>query len=212
MKIELNTDLLPVLSVGMYESILSIDNLIEREFDGGEYTDEERECMTDSIDMAVYKNAVKKFAMESMKEFFRDICFGKEGYVIELLDGKIWSPRYYNYKTDTLDYTVEISEFVLGKIIVDAIRNDKFWAWADQRYRSYDGHICFMPRDKVEFMKLVLAGEYDRVVAAYLTYIGFIYGCDYTYDIYENLSEYGLGKFLNDEKAQAVLTAAYERS
>ena len=216
MRIELNTNLLPVISVGMYESSLSIDVMFDDDFhrlsSSKTLTEGEKNRFYVLLSNDAYEIVVEKYATEALKCFFEDMR-EQEGLDIQLLDGaKIYNPKEYNFRTDELDFAIEMDDVVFEEIVNRALGNDEFWKWAKKRYRSYDGFICFMPDSKDEFLWYLERGQYDKIVASYLTFVGeTVYNCKgefgYTYLIYENLKNHGLIEFI-DEEARGILQRA----
>ena len=218
MRIKLNTDLLPVVSVGMYESSLSMDSMFDEEFcrmhSSESLTEDEKKRFYIIVDSNEYADVVEKYGLEALGDFFRDIR-EHEGLDITLADeeAELYSPKEYNFRTDELEFTIELSEATFGKIISLALENDEFWKWAKKRYRSYDGFICFMPNNRSEFIRQLGEGQLDRIVASYLTFLGeTAYDCNgefgYTYSIYEKIkTNHVFEEFINEE-AQSILQRA----
>ena len=218
-RIGMNTNLLPVVSIGMYESVLSPKSVFSDEFSRVQLSESlseaEKSRIFDDFDFDAYEGLVGKYAKKELEAFFGGIRESR-GYDIRMAgETGVYSPRQYNYGTDELDFTISLDRLCLSQIAADALADEKFWAWAGRRYRSYDGYICFMPCTRREYVEQLLEGQYDRTVAAYLTYIGVKeFNCcgefGYTYCVYENMKGHGLPEFL-DEEARGILNRVLEK-
>jgi len=178
MKIKLNTNLCPIINVAMYNSCLSLDSRLA----GTDYnmkhsentTQEERDyyCANDGCDIDRYKKDIADIAIEHIKAFFDDIR-----HIIDVKVGNdmsIWSPRWYNFANDELDFEIEIEQPVVDKIIADVQDNDKFFQWARDEYHSYDGFISFMPYWCDEYMdaiKNMNSQDFDRALSMYFMWL-----------------------------------------
>ena len=130
-----------------------------------------------------------------------------------MLDGAyIYSPMWYNYETDALDFKVEIDESEFEKIYNAVKDDDDFFEWAN-RYKSYPGFISSMPRKKELYLKAVQGKDLERSLAMYLTYIGEREGLlddSYQEDLEESIScNYSLAEFLTDKKCLDLMEKVY---
>lgn len=221
MKLNLDTSIARILSVGMYETLLDTRCLFdsqENEILESEYlTQEEKDYFANALswkfDDKKYTELVKECAIECLEEYFDSI---KDIIKVKLTgDSKIVSPREYNFYTDELHFSIEIDPEEINKIF-DSVINDKaFWKWAEQ-YKSCDGFISFMPWQKQDYIDALQGQDITRAVAMYLTYIYEKENnfekveFDYTYSIFEKISEnHFLSEFINDEKAQEIMNRVY---
>lgn len=181
MKIKLNTNLCPIVNVGMYDSYISLgsrledtdynversDNITEEEKN---YYYENGDCDTER-----YKKDVAEIAIKHIKVFFDDI---RHIISVKVCDeANIDSPRWYNYRTDELDFEIEIEDSEINKIIEavqDVEAGTGFFEWAYDTYKSYDGFISFMPYRKDEFMEGIQdpnSSDFDRALAMYFIWL-----------------------------------------
>lgn len=218
MKISMNTSILPIVNVGMYQSTLAPDfvfsewlcapDLLEQ------LTDEEKDYCEEAscyhFDKDAYDRVVAKYAIELVAEFLG--CIAPLIQVSLVNGATINSPSYYNYRTDRLDFDVSIDETELNKIISMVEKDHVFFSWLRNTYRSYPGYICLMPSTKEEFTKAISGKDIERAVAAYLM---FLFDQSITnnfkesnpqYRLYERVSiDHGIDEFIDDEKFHAIM-------
>ena len=224
MKLTLNTNLLPIVDVGMYESFLSPSHVFGDWLSApGVFeamTHEEIEyCETISsecFNTQAYKKLVAKYALEVVVDFFKNI-----NDVVKVTlhsDAQIHSPKYYNFNTDVLDFEIEIEEYEIQKIKDTVKGNQIFIKWLKETYKSYPGFICFMPRTEETFKKDIEGKDIDRALAAYFTFLLRIYlGCSgkeefgNEYKLYERISsDHAIGEFVEDERFHEIMNRVHE--
>lgn len=162
MILELGTQLVKFINVGMYESDISPENTINDEsfdwdnFDAEKYTEFIFECAREIFDNH-YLPHIKSIGLNI-----------ESGEAI-----RIQSPKFYNYGSDELYFDIE-----LGTTLKEAWENyrttidegdlDRFMRTS---FQSYDGFISFMPGNIEELMELIENGEDDeRAIAVLLSY------------------------------------------
>jgi len=218
-KIDLDTDILPIVDVGMYETILSIDNMFD-ETDSVVYEASniskndkiyyEAHCNTN---IEKYKNIITEYALNCIKDFF-NVHMNKEGWDVKVLDKAwIWSPQYYNYNSDRLEFSIEIDDKEFAKLCDTALGDKKFLKWAYEQYKSYDGFMCLFPQTKDEFIQSICKKDYYKIVSAWFSYLGgyFIGKYGYIYDICEDIGcNYSYYDFLEDDKSKQIWLDAYD--
>jgi len=220
MKLTLNTNICPIISVGMYATTLSpdsmftdwkskyINSLSEAEI---EYVDK---ASNDFFNLGKYKEVISSYAMEAIGDFFHDIS----GIVdIKLCkECEIYSPKHYNYDTDELSFDIEIEDSEISIITNAADADENFFIWAKSRYKPYDGFISFMPYSRTEFAKAIKGKDIERAVAMYLVYIldrDFIkhgdcveYPNEYQYKMEERFAlNHEIGEFIDDTKFHEII-------
>ena len=180
MKLRLNTSICPIVDVGMYGSFLDPQHIFE--FDEYEIyrcdtlTEEEKEYCSNSIymnfDTAAYKQTVAIYATEVIEDLFNDIRGTIE---ISLCEGaSIYSPKFYNFDTDQLEFDVEISSSEIIKIIVrlgDEQFSEKFFGWARENYKSHSGFYSFMPCEPDGYTVAIEGQDLERALSMYLSYL-----------------------------------------
>ena len=127
----LDTSNTPILDVGLYYSFLyeimpSVADQPER---FKEFEDCVKECAEPILDELVRKTP--NFEVVSV--------------------GTYYHPRYYNYETDSLEFTVKYTGDELGTVIEEYSNNQDFIDFL-QNYKSYDGFISFYADNKEDFV------------------------------------------------------------
>ena len=222
MRVALNTNLLPIVNVGMYESLLSPSNIFDDWLPSSGITESMTEEEINYCDNALwyhfnsdaYKKLVANYAMAFVVDFFQKI----ESFAsVTLCDGaKIYSPKEYNFHSDTLDFEIEISESEIQKIKITTKDNQDFFAWLNNTYRSYSGFICFMPNSKESFAEDIGGSDIERGLAAYFTFLLRKHlGCSgeeefgAEYSLYEKISSnHGIEEFIEDERFHDIIGKA----
>lgn len=105
MKVLLNSNLFPIISVGMYGTFLAPDSMfdgymIDQDYKDG-YINYNSEYFWDKFDNRAYEKHIEKLAQNHIDG--KHECNGIE---IIIKAGEIYSPREYNFATDNIDLTV----------------------------------------------------------------------------------------------------------
>jgi hypothetical protein len=139
--IKTNSNLFSLINVGMYDSFLSPYNMIDdynlqEDFEAG-YTNLTVDEYWDRFDNTKYVKHIEKLA----SEFFdgEQIC---NDFNIKVKTGVIYSPRFYNYDTDNIDFEVRFNY----KDMLNYINSnkDEFIIFLKDNYSSYDGFYSFV--------------------------------------------------------------------
>ena len=224
MKVELNTCLLPIIDVGMYESILSPDTVFGdwlstpglMDVMTKDEIDYCKEAPNQYFNIDAYKKLVATYAMEFISAFFKDIrdvvkvTVGSNAYID--------SPPYYNYRSDMLCFEIVISKAKIAKIKRAARTTPGFHTWLRETYKSRPGYICAMPSTIECFIKGIAGHDIDRALAAYFTFllrtkVGYAGNEEFgnEYKLYEQISSnHAIDEFISDERFQAIMFKAYE--
>lgn len=157
--IDMTTDILPILDIGMYETNISPDDIME------EYLDDYKKCVVDK-------------ALNKINEIL------SEDSIVELIGkceatmGQIISPRFYNYTNDFLEFLIELKDSTkLMNTVHDILRTEKeeFFKWCERNHGSYDGFVSFAPTEEKRFMEYLELNHEDfnfsRAIALVLDYI-----------------------------------------
>lgn len=133
MKLEMSTEFLHLIEPGMYGTEL-----------GEALYEVKDEYIKD------FKNAVVDYGIDKINEIL------SEGSIVNLFgkckaeNGKLSSPRFYNYENDSIEF-----DLIVPDEVIEQIRNekydDKFFKWIKENYGSYDGFISFFPYSKEKF-------------------------------------------------------------
>jgi|GEM_PF-1993574 len=214
MKLNINTGIMHVISVGMHETQLDPRHVFEKDEDKIKFciaiTDEEKNYLLNApFNVDVYKKVVAKYAMHALKDLFEDLN-NRVGIRINLCEGgSITSPKEYNFRTDELDFTIEIEKSELDKVLPNVTGNEKFWTWAERNYRSRSGFWSFMPWSEDEFIEAIQGKDIERAISMYMTFVfmqsgGYSFN-PYEYSIFEAVSgNYGYVDFIDDVKALEI--------
>ena len=149
MKLEMSTEFLHLIEPGMYGTEL------------GEVLYEVKEEYIKD-----FKNAVVDYGIDKINEILYECSmvnlFGK----CKAENGKLSSPRFYNYENDSIEF-----DLIVPDEVIEQIRNEKyddeFFKWTKENYGSYDGFISFFPYSKEKFEDATKTNDLDlsRVVA-----------------------------------------------
>jgi|SRR3990172_3255987 len=162
MKYTLNTNLIPLFR-GTYNTEWDV---CETDDEGNEQEVEYdfKELMA-SIAQAYQKN--EAYILSELNcPFIRSIHF----------TGGTYSPREYNFRTDELDFTVDIDEKKL-RISMEALRDNPDFAdfakFLRDNYTSYDGFWSFTPNNFKNLYEAITkhGDEHDQALSAIITYL-----------------------------------------
>lgn len=140
MKALLNSNLLPIISVGMYCSRLDPEHMFDSYFidqDKEEgYIEFSSEEFWSNFDNNAYVSAIERLAKSHI-----DGEYQHEGITVKIKAGALYSPKYYNYETDQIDLAVNFPKVKLAKFIEK--NRVEFDAFIKKHYSSYDGFMSF---------------------------------------------------------------------
>lgn len=189
MKANLNTNLFPIINVGMYYSCISpeivfdsynIDDDFENDF--SEYNADQ---FWDNFDFDKYKTKIQELAADFLTYEIDD----NNGNEIKIEAGELYSPKYYNFDTDNIELTVEFDKFKL----LDAIKKDvnAFDTFLKENYSSYDGFCSFTANNFDEWY-IDYKDEKETAIGALLTYLfkDSDYQESFNLYVYENIGFY----------------------
>lgn len=125
MKFEVSNNLIPVIYVGSY----------------GEPVYEEFVCDGEDI-----KNSILENAPEFLEERIREVCPSAQ-----FSDYSVYMPRAYNFETDTLNFTLDISDADYQRMYDECINDPEFEEFLKDNYSSYDGFFSYMANNLEDF-------------------------------------------------------------
>lgn len=137
----LDTSNTPILNCGLYYTLLG-------ELDPGRYDKRFKE----------FEECVKECAKPILDELVRET---PNFEVVSV--GTYYHPRYYNYETDSLEFTVKYTGNELGTVIEEYSNNQDFIDFL-QNYKSYDGFISFYADNKDDFVKQDYAKSVSQII------------------------------------------------
>lgn len=127
----LSTGNTPILDAGLYYSWLY--DIMPSKADQPERFKEFEECV-----------------MNEALPILQDLVSKTDGFEVVSVDN-YYHPRYYNYETDELDFTVKYNKDDLGDVIEQYSNNPEFIEFL-KNYKSGDGFISFYADNKDEFI------------------------------------------------------------
>jgi hypothetical protein len=167
MKHLLNSNLLPIISVAMYNSHLSAENL----FDDYCINEDKKEgyiyfnskWFWDNFDNDAYTKHIAKCASD-----FLDGVIESNGIKLTLKCGEIYSPKYYNFANDEIDITVKFDK---RKVLQFARKNKSdFNAFLRKNYSSYDGFSSSTSDNYTDWL-IDFENENSQSIGAILTFL-----------------------------------------
>lgn len=172
------------------------------------------DCLND--DYVGYKTDVAKAVCEFLSEKVTEMLGVKTTFVFQ----SIYSPKYYNYRNDSINVGIETDNTLFMNALLKYIKDnfDDFKEYIKNNYTSYDGFCSFYSNDADDWLKQ----EYnDHEIGSMLEFAL----RDYYDDVYTDLVYYCVenvfadnyasltNKFevlLDDDKAKAIFNE-YER-
>jgi len=214
--LKLTTNLLPIVNVGMYDSLLSPDNLINDynidEDKDNEYINyDSTEYWTNLFDISKFRAKILTLATEYIKDEIKPILTGLKLGISDIETVSINSPKFYNFENDMLYFDL-IVEDQFNNNIIDKINNlstdelNRFNAYLKDNYSSYDGFVSFTSNNSLDVINNVL--NYDeRDISAFLNWYVFdflneIDENDWIQYVHENISDYS--EFINDNQIEML--------
>lgn len=170
---ELNTSMVKGLFNGTYESMWQVEEFDE---DGNELEVDydSKEFMQSIAD--VYKSEAPEIILGKLVElpFIKSIKF----------TGGFYSPAYYNFSTDSLDFEIELDKKGFMAELKKLENDSKFKQFLIDHYRSRDGFISFTPDNYSGILESITEekGSFDQSISAVLNYL--IPACE---DYYESV-------------------------
>ena len=189
MKANLNTNLFPIINVGMYYSHISPENvfdsyIIDDDFEN-DFSEYNSDQFWDNFDNDKYKTKIQDLAADFLTYEIDD----NTGNEIKIEAGELYSPKYYNFDNDNIELTVEFDKFKL----LDAIKKDvnAFDIFLKENYSSYDGFCSFTANNFDEWY-IDYKDEKETAIGALLTYLfkDTDYKESFNLYVYENIGFY----------------------
>ncbi len=166
MKVEVSTDLIPVIHVGSYWSNAGLY----------EHYVTSREIIEQSI-LACAPDVVH----DALCEVSPDIAIS---------DFSVYMPQYYNYGDDEFNFTITIPDDEYQRLYDECIDDPKFPEFLKKNYSSYDGFISFLANDTSEFDAQEDYKKLSQLICFQYFKDGKKLQESYDYDYYEALDEW----------------------
>lgn len=177
-----NTDVLPVIDVDCYGGLLSVvlddvfvydavdvDNLDPADIGQEEYDDvielvNEKYDGTDDFYAQVLR-LVPNYIQDSFNDY---------GLRLKILPGtcKWYHPREYNFRSDAIDFDVEVDTDWVSDTFAMLSQQEDFKSFLKKRFSSRSGFISFIPDNTADFEELTDPSndDYWKLVSAIVTY------------------------------------------
>ena len=143
MRLEMTTDFLHLIEPGIYGTI------------PGDYLDNIRDECTDDWLNAMVEHGIEKINEILSEEFIVD-RFG----ACKAENGKMNSPRFYNYENDSIEFDLIIPDETI-ELIKSVEYDDEFFEWTKENFGSHSGFISFFPYTREKFERAVLKDDLD---------------------------------------------------
>lgn len=161
-KIELNSNLLPLIDVGMYGTALDFSEVFSSDIEEGYVNESNEDTLYEN-----YRKYLAETAQEFIDEYFLP-TFKKYGVEKIVVTG-LWSPTSYNYTNDELNFEIYVSDDWAKWVepIFRRVYNDgRVQEYAKTNYRDYPGYWNYMPETLEECLKFE---DFERCSAEILT-------------------------------------------
>jgi hypothetical protein len=162
MKIELNTSMIPLFS-GTYGTFWD-DFLDENQDNQGLHprAEYEHKDLMESI-ASEYHNHETEIVRDMNIDWIKSIKFM----------GSWYSPREYNFKTDSLDFELEIDQPAMMQALAKLADNQEFKKYLTDNFSSRDGFWSFTPNNYEDLKEAIVSegDRYDQAVSALITYL-----------------------------------------
>jgi hypothetical protein len=168
MKVTLNSNLFPIIRVGMYESNISSENVFD------DYTiidDKENGFIHYDVDYFwsnFQSDKYKKRIQELSSEFLDGKIDNDNGIEITIKCKEIYSPKYYNFSTDEIVMDVTFNKTKILQVI--SKETETFNQFLKDNYTSYDGFNSFTSNNYNDWLVDFEENEV-RSIGAVLTYL-----------------------------------------
>ncbi len=180
MIVELNTNMVPLFA-GTYETVWEPTECND---DGEELmlAYEMKDLMQSIVN--VYQEHAEYIVKEWSVPWIKSIHFTGS-----------FSPREYNFRTDELDFTLEINKEAFDWIVRELKNSEGFEKFLNDNYTSYDGFMSFTPNTYSELVLEIQqhGNEYDQAIAAVVTFFTHDKRADIEADIHESWAGNGYG-------------------
>ena len=140
--IELNTNILPIFQPDYYGSAI---------LDDYNCTVEDADIGTMKIGESIIADALNRAGIKS-----------------EVNSIDVYHPKYYNYETDALYFTVTFNTASYESLKAQALENPAFKIWLKDRYSSRSGFISYMADNIEDFKNQDLDYSFAQVAKFYI--------------------------------------------
>lgn len=139
--LELNTGVLPILNTNTYGMEDYIWDFYDTPNDDGSYIPEDEQPTFDDL-----KEVMKTYAQPVLEERIKKVLPSAK-----VTTTGVWSPQYYNFEGDQVEFTVSFDVAEFNDLMNKALADPNFESYLKDRYKSYDGFISYMADNLDEF-------------------------------------------------------------
>ena len=160
-KIELTSELLPIVNIGTYtRQLCDPQNFLYDDFD------------FDYLDINKYMDALLEISRSYIKGFLKEnATLLTELGVKDINVIKTVSPKYYNYSTDKLYFDLIVYNNFTDILIKEVEKhNDKLNKFLKDNYSSYDGFCSYTSNNVINLLEGIKEGSVQDI-SALLNYI-----------------------------------------
>lgn len=147
MRLEMSTNILPLIEPGTYGTYLDLA-----------YNDIREECADD------WKNAILQHGMDKINEMLSEKEIVSRFGEMRAENGTFESPEYYNYRNDWIQFDLVIPDEAISEIKASHF-DDEFFKWVKENYGSHSGFISFFPVEREKFEKALYRDSDDFCIA-----------------------------------------------
>lgn len=167
MKAKINTNLFPIISVGMYGTVLDPDSMfdnwtIDNDKEEG-YINYDADYFWDNFDNNAFVSTIQRNAHS-----FLNGTHEANGIEITIKCGDIYSPKYYNFETDQMVMDVTYNKRKVKQYAKD--NYEDFYQFLKDNYSSRDG-FCSMTANNYNDWLYDFNNNDVRSIGAVLSFI-----------------------------------------
>lgn len=188
--IKTNSNLFPIINVGMYNSYLSPDAVL---CDDDLTADQANEFW------GQFNNDDYVKHIEKLSSLFMPKVLTHNDFSIEIKTGAIYSPRYYNYETDNIDFEISFNY----KDLLNHIEcsKDEFQDYLYENHSSYDGFCSFVKNNYSDWLN-----EFKNLDELHISVaLDFIFDDDFKAEMNEDFMQYVYENTCMDEFANGLI-------
>jgi len=159
--IKMSTNLIPVFG-GTYGNIWD---------DIADYTDNGEEICIQPSNLI---EAITDLYKNNTKYILSEIVGCGVDFITEFkITGGYYSPREYNFHTNTIDVDIKVNRRKLLNKARELCNSDDFTNYLHDNYTSMSGFISYTPNNKIELLEQLetQGDEYEQSIGAIITYL-----------------------------------------
>ena len=137
--IDLNTGVVRFIDAGQYNSWIELPDEAYWEDDDEKTSHNNKEW--------------DRWILECAKPYIEE-CLDETSPEIKLVgELKYYHPKYYNYSTDEIEFTVSLTQDLLNSLVDEYLNKPEFIQFLKSSYKSYDGYWSWMADNAKDFME-----------------------------------------------------------